>query len=567
MFIVRLQHTRGGSRGPAYAWGIVMGVLLSLSLVVGWVVVRTDGVEWLWQPAWHVVVALAATGAGSFVLSWVFRLLFERVVRLDVTPQDDKGLGAQLRAVVVRYPVRSYLLLCSVVLLSWVPCLLAFWPGIFSYDLPMQTAEALSGRLTGHHPPFHTLLWGVCLALDGDLGGLRATTIYALMQMVVLASALAAVPWTLARHGGRAWVCVLALLLPVLNPVIHLFSINPTKDVLFAAALVMLLLRLYVLAVEGVRVLGRRSFWAGYCAIALACCLLRNNAVYALALAVPVSACMVGRTGWRRMLVLSLLSVALGLVASGVLYGVLDVVPGSVGEALSVPLQQLARVVRDDPDSLTAEQRKVLSAFLPVDQIGDLYTPRLADPVKGSFSAQGGQLAELLGVWVSLGASHPVTYLDAFLSLNVPYWYPLSSDNKASERVYVGVVVTGQDMADGASLGNDQYGFVRQSRIPWLLARYVDVATFDAFRGNPLLSVMFGLAFPFWFMFGCLGASVAAAKRRAALPFVPALAVWLTFTVGPASLMRYLLPLVCCYPIFLGTALQPWGTRGVRPKG
>lgn len=249
------------------------------------------------------------------------------------------------------------------------------------------------------------------------------------------------------------------------------------------------------------------------------------------------------------------------------LYGVLDVVPGSVGEALSVPLQQLARVVRDDPDSLTAEQRKVLSAFLPVDQIGDLYTPRLADPVKGSFSAQGGQLAELLGVWVSLGASHPVTYLDAFLSLNVPYWYPLSSDNKASERVYVGVVVTGQDMADGASLGNDQYGFVRQSRIPWLLARYVDVATFDAFRGNPLLSVMFGLAFPFWFMFGCLGASVAAAKRRAALPFVPALAVWLTFTVGPASLMRYLLPLVCCYPIFLGAALQPWGRREVRPKG
>ena len=326
MFIVRLQHTRGGSRGPAYAWGIVMGVLLSLSLVVGWVVVRTDGVEWLWQPAWHVVVALAATGAGSFVLSWVFRLLFECVVRLDVTPQGDKGLGAQLRAIVVRHPVRSYLLLYSVVLLSWVPCLLAFWPGIFSYDLPMQTAEALSGRLTGHHPPFHTLLWGICLALDGDLGGLRATTIYALMQMVVLASALAAVPWTLARHGGRAWVCVFALLLPVLNPVIHLFSINPTKDVLFAAALVMLLLRLYVLAVEGVRVLGRRSFWAGYCAIALACCLLRNNAVYALALAVPVSACMVGRTGWRRMLVLSLLSVVLGLVASGVLYGVLDVI-------------------------------------------------------------------------------------------------------------------------------------------------------------------------------------------------------------------------------------------------
>lgn len=77
MSIARLQHTRGGSQGPACAWGIVMGVLLSLSLVVGWVVVRTDGVEWLWQPAWHVVVALAATGAGSFVLSWMFRLLFE----------------------------------------------------------------------------------------------------------------------------------------------------------------------------------------------------------------------------------------------------------------------------------------------------------------------------------------------------------------------------------------------------------------------------------------------------------------------------------------------------------
>lgn len=264
---------------------------------------------------------------------------------------------------------------------------------------------------------------------------------------------------------------------------------------------------------------------------------------------------MVGRTGWRRMLVLSLLSVVLGLVASGALYAAFDVVSGSVGEALSVPLQQLACVVRDDSNSLTAEQRKVLSAFLPVDQIGDLYVPQLADPVKGSFSAQGGRLTELLGVWASLGASHPVTYLDAFLSLTMSYWYPLSSDNSVSKRVYVGVVVTGQDMTDSALLGNDQYGFVRQSRIPWLLDCYVDVASFDAFEGSPPLSVVFGLAFPFWLMLGCLCASVVAAKRRAALPFVPVLAVWLTFTVGKASLMRYLLPLVCCYPVFLGTAL------------
>ena len=64
---------------------------------------------------------------------------------------------------------------------------------------------------------------------------------------------------------------------------------------------------------------------------------------------------------------------------------------------LSVPFQQSARFVRDHPEEVTEEEYRVLDSVLGMEDLGQRYNPRNADPVKGfSQRAEDGEYIESL---------------------------------------------------------------------------------------------------------------------------------------------------------------------------
>ena len=71
-------------------------------------------------------------------------------------------------------------------LIVWMPMLFIFWPGIFSYDVPMQMSELVNNDISTHHPIVHTLLINIVIVIgkifgNYNLGGL----IYTLIQMLI----------------------------------------------------------------------------------------------------------------------------------------------------------------------------------------------------------------------------------------------------------------------------------------------------------------------------------------------------------------------------------------------
>ena len=54
-----------------------------------------------------------------------------------------------------RWPAFAAAGLCIAV---WAVYLLAFWPALMTDDSIDQWFQVLTGQLTGHHPPFHTML-------------------------------------------------------------------------------------------------------------------------------------------------------------------------------------------------------------------------------------------------------------------------------------------------------------------------------------------------------------------------------------------------------------------------
>ncbi|WP_379945698.1 hypothetical protein [Enterococcus devriesei] len=68
----------------------------------------------------------------------------------------------------------------------WLPILFIFWPGIFSYDVPMQISELVSKNLSTHHPIIHTLLLNIIVVIGDRFGNYNAgALLYTLIQMII----------------------------------------------------------------------------------------------------------------------------------------------------------------------------------------------------------------------------------------------------------------------------------------------------------------------------------------------------------------------------------------------
>ncbi len=96
---------------------------------------------------------------------------------------------------------------------------------------------------------------------------------------------------------------------------------------------------------------------------------------------------------------------------------------------LSIPLQQIARTVTIESDTMSAEQIDALSPFFTDEsELETRYNPRNSDRVKDLnyfksdiFDENPGSFAKL---WFDIGREHPLTYTEAFLLQNYGYWYP-----------------------------------------------------------------------------------------------------------------------------------------------
>lgn len=107
-----------------------------------------------------------------------------------------------------------------------------------------------------------------------------------------------------------------------------------------------------------------------------------------------------------------------------------DPVSGSMGEPFSFFFQQTARTLRDHPDDVTDEEAATIDRVLDYENLGNLYHPRVADPVKATWKqdATVSDLLRYLGVWAKQGLRHPLTYFEATVSQNYSLFYPQVSN-------------------------------------------------------------------------------------------------------------------------------------------
>ena len=535
-FLLKTAFAESDKHVKWYCGGF--GVLLAVALVVGDKLYTEHSIRSL--------LSISGLGKGfisilgfATVLGAILLLAFRQVQKVESLRLDRVWK-------LFRHPAIMLVLMFG----AWLPYYLAYYPGIFSYDVVLQTGQALGVlEMSRFHPPLHTYFWKLCLQVE-EWSGLQALVMYSLIQMLALAGAFSYVLYVLAKKGFYNGLLLGSLLFFALNPVIALFSFVPTKDAALAIFLILYIMELLLCLTD------RRSFAQnpkGHIKLMVwgcLCCLLRNNMVYAIVLA-SIFMVLFQRKLWKTVL-LWCAGIVLGFgLINGPIYTLLGVQKGSSAEMLSVPMQQLSCVVYYHGAELSAEDKAAIGQYLPVEELAVKYNYRFADHVKGDFNTARFDESplEFVKLWWQFLVRYPVEYVEAFLNLNLPYWYPDACSTDAVSRVaYIETQIK-----DTSEYG---YQVVRDSKLPWLLPKLEKIANYEAFRTKPVIANMFSISTPVWFLLMCGWTLLIKRRRDLLLPILPALGFWLTFLLGPVSNLRYMFPIIVLYPLYTVVVLQ-----------
>ena len=96
---------------------------------------------------------------------------------------------------------------------------------------------------------------------------------------------------------------------------------------------------------------------------------------------------------------------------------VLNVRKGKTTEGMSIPLQQIARVVTKHGTELTDSQKSRIDYFFNGQDLSTIYKATLSDPVKKSFNEFlfKENPVQFFSLWIELGLKYPIDYIESVI--------------------------------------------------------------------------------------------------------------------------------------------------------
>ncbi len=511
-------------------------------------------------------------GAGAALSCWILYDILKGAARTDKQPDEGSRYFSSLPG------------LTAGILFCWLPCWLAYYPAIYSYDGEPQLIQYTTHTFNNHHPIFHTLFLGGCYSAGKFLRAhgipIDGMALYALLQMICLAWSMAkCVQFLASRRIGKPYL-LLTFLWFAFFPVHPLMAVSTTKDTLFTAFLLLFLVSFAKLLFcnqrsglprdrkteeeDRLKEKGDRltegglpkGLLAEMAADGLFLCLFRKNGLFmmagtALALLIVF---LVQRERRRRagvMLALILGVCTAFLVSDRLLVSVTGAARGEAAETLSLPLQQIARTYKSSGNALSEEDMAAINRYISEKGL-DQYRPSISDGVKQYFdnAAFRKDPGGFFRIWYRLGRKYPGSYAAALLYQTMGAWFPTDISHCEVYRDWwrnrTGYLITDAVPVFGG------YDFMqKENLLPAVRNFYEAIATRCVYRKFFPTLMLFS---PFLYCFGTILLSLTLLlqhKRRQFLIAVPLLVNWCMLLAGPCILVRYVYPFMAAFPLLI----------------
>ena len=439
-------------------------------------------------------------------------------------------------------------------LLCWLPVLLAVYPGFFVYDAQEEWVQVASRTFTTHHPLVHVLMLGgiICAVHKFTDSYNLGIACYMIVQMMIVSGGFTYLLYYMRKKRVNRVIRMLSLFYFAFFPVIVMFTLCSAKDTLFTVALLMLLLALLNMGSNTEEFLASKRQEVFFVLSAAAMMLLRKNGVYAF-LVMAVVLLIYYKKNLKKMLILFAAAFLTYFLINVGLTAVLHAEGGENQEILTVPIQQLARTYKFNPEAFGPEDVAALHEILPEEALV-LYNPKLSDPVKVNFQNQtfAADKSKYIGLWMRIGLKKPLSYINAWLVNSYGFWYPDTVID-----VYTGNTVFTFTYQDSSYFGYEveEPGF-RDSKIPWLNEAYRKLALEISQEKIPIYSMLYSPGGIFWGIAFVFAYVLYRRKYHLVIPYLMVILVWLTVLLGPTYLPRYVLIFWFGLPLFVAMMME-----------
>lgn len=448
---------------------------------------------------------------------------------------------------------KIFFLLWAALFICYIPCFLAFYPGIYNNDMVWQWAMYAMKHYNSHHPILHTYFAGSIFELGKNLFGSynAGLAIHSILQLVLVSGSLAFALRYMLKTGSSKKAFLISAFFYALYPYIPVMGLSTTKDTIFSCLFLLLFLLICDMVQENQLCSGIKL--PVFLSIMALCGMFRNNASYGFIL---VSFCLFLWSLFLklrkrdegilcRLALLMLVGVVLSQIGLGLLAKTFQADKGKLNEMLSVPCQQLARTYKYHKNELSEEEKEVLFAFIPEESL-ESYVYYISDPVKNELKEELLKAApmEFVKLWIKIGLRYPKEYAEAFLTNTFGVWY-LTGD-------------TGSNIPYGCNVFFDsRHVFTEESKLPGLKSFYkwFHYKNYETYL--PVVSMVFYTPFFNWLVVFAFFAVID--KKRFHLLVLPLFLLCYIFTVllGPCVAVRYLFNIILCVPALLSVILKP----------
>ena len=444
-----------------------------------------------------------------------------------------------------------------IIILCWMPAFLAFCPAILNYDGPSQIIAYIvaSERMTTQQPIISTLMmvsffeFGIKVLGSSTLGMMC----FSLFQMCFMAGVFAYTVNFVWKETDNKVITTLVLIFYAIFFYIHLFPLMTTKDTMFAGFALFFVVQLYQFPREkfGIKEYVLLSIFAVFML------LFRNNAAYALVVALPIIMIFL-RDNKKKMFDIAIVFVIIFIVYQLCFDGLIiatDSVMQSDREKLSVISQAIARVSKQKKDELTEDEIDEINYYFEdIDRLIEVYDTNISDDTKRAIVIKKYEENPkgFYKLFVSMVKKYPIICIDSFLDTIRGYWYIFDNSfnqsfHEESPETKGCLELTFYVVTDGT-----RENLVRDlNELPVLRKFYRSMFCQNNYTKIPVLYIVFQPAIYFYIALACLLYAIYKKDKNLVLPTIYLFLYFLTCFLGPGAIIRYMYANIVATPFIL----------------
>lgn len=520
----------------------ILGIIFGLCEVLGYSIMQTDSLSLVLGSKLAILKSFCKLIGYSTIFYGILLLLFTKMI-----PSIKDKFSEKKEWDYFTNNKKSFLLTTVLILVAYLPYFLHEYPGFISTDTISEMATGLYSMdyIVNHHPVFHIVLISIAMNFGKLIGNYNlAVGIFTIFQMIFIAITFSFVLYYMSKKKVHKYIRIISLIFFMFYQPFAMYSITLWKDIPFSIMIVWLTIGMIEIATNKEFYSKSKNMILVFIATVFVI-LFKNNGFYIVLICIPFMI-IASKGNRKKATVLSMAILLFYVVLKGPIFSIFGVHNGPIREALSIPCQQIARVVRDE--KISEEDKQRINQFLPVEEIGGAYYPLISDSVKDKLNNEmvKENKVEFIKLWVELFFKYPKTYIEAFLNGSYGYWYPES---------YNWVIWGGynEELWEWARTALK----IDISKEPIVENRGIEVLKSLAGRREvPILGMIYSIGFIAWIELIAMTYIIYKKQYKLLLAFVPILGVWLTCIASPVWCeYRYSYGLFTCLPLIIAISI------------